>query len=146
MSNEPTPVPLTPQARQRALDAVRAYVRDLLPLLRLSHWEIEVQDQPPQNEQADANCWTSNNCYVAKLRFSDRHFAATASEQRVTVVHELLHIVTSEWECACRDIIDGLDPTAQMWARERYERSMERAIDMLSRILAVALPLPKERE
>ncbi len=131
--------------RRRNLERARAYVAQLQPLFRLQHWEITVRDEPPDND-AHAQVWAAHTCYLAKLRFSDRHFADSLAEQVITVAHELIHIATQGWELAVRDALEGLDPTGKSWAEERYERAMERDTDHLSRVIAPFLPLPPEAE
>lgn len=132
--------------RRRNLERARAYVARLQPFMRLQHWDITVEEEPPDNENADAACWTANRCHIARLRFADRHFGRSPAEQAATVAHELIHIHTSEWETATREAFAALDPTGREWATERYEHAMERAIDSLSRVLAPSLPLPDADE
>ena len=127
--------------RRRNLERARAYVAQLQPLFRLQHWEIGVEDDPPDHN-GEASVWTSHNCYVARLRFTDKHFTDSPAEQRASVAHELIHVATKDWMLTCEDIIEFLDPTSREWATERYERAMERSTDHLSRVIAPFLPLP----
>jgi hypothetical protein len=133
------------ERRRRNLDRMRAYVATLAPLFRLQHWEIAVDDEPPDHN-GEASVWTSNACYVARIAFTDRHFADPPDVQRNTVAHELIHIATKDWMLACEDIIEYHDPISQKWTTERYERAMERCTDHLARVLAPFLPLPPEGE
>jgi hypothetical protein len=129
------------EARKAGLDRMRGHVATLVPLLRLSHWEIGVDDEPPESE-GEAAIWYSRKCYVARIRFADKHFAQPVAEQATTVAHELLHLHLSGPDWAAKDAADMLDPTSKLWVQERWDVEFERAVDAISRVLAPFLPLP----
>ena len=135
---------LSKRRRKLGLGRVRAYVASLLPAFRLQHWEVLVEDDQPQNASATANCWTADNTWQARLRFADSHFEESEREQVNTVAHELLHVVTARLDLAVRDIIDGLEPSVKGWARERYDRELEHAVDHLARVIEPLLPRPPQ--
>lgn len=132
--------------RKAGLERMRAYVALLQPLMRLQHWGIIVENDPPQSGSADASCWTSDNCWKATLYFADRHFERDDIEQRNNVVHELLHIHDAERHTAILAALDAIDPTGRGWARERTDFEMERSIEAISCVLAPHLPLPPGAE
>lgn len=127
--------------RKAGLERMRAYIAELVPLMRLQHWDIFVLDEPP-----DDNALADNCCYMRQyrndVRFSDRFFRKSPEEQRDTTVHELLHIVVEHWYRSNLAAFEGLSATSQEWARERHEHETEMCVDALAKILAPHLPLP----
>lgn len=126
-------------SRAARLHATRAIIARLLPRFGLAHWTVTVQDEEPEGG-GEASTWISNDCYLARLRFSEKHYHDSVAEQHTTIVHELLHIVLWQSDLSARDIIGALDPTSRNWAEQRYERALERDIDHLSRVVAPLVP------
>lgn len=127
--------------RKAGLERMRAYVAVLQPLLRLQHWEITVGDERPDSN-GEAAIWYSRLCYVARIRFADKHFGQSVAEQTTTVAHELLHLHLAGADFAVKDSHEMLDPTSKLLYDERWHVEFERAVDAISRVIAPFLPLP----
>lgn len=133
------------QRRAAGLRRMRAYVAQLQPLMRLSHWDISVSEGPAR-DTAEASIWHSKNCHIAVVYFADKHLAQSPQEQAVTVAHELLHLHLADLDYAAQEGIASLGPLSKPYVEERYTVAMERAVDALSRVLAPFLPLPPSEE
>ena len=134
---------LSKRARQRGLERMRRYVADLVPLFRLQAWDVVVEDAHPDPDTV-AQCRYRQTLWRARLRFADQHLIDSPEEQRATVAHELLHIVDVNRATAHEQAIEGLNATAQDWAKERNHHETEREIEQLALIIAPFLPLPPQ--
>lgn len=129
--------------RLAQIERMRRYVAILQPLLRLHQWTIEVQFQYPNSESAIAESDVVRGRWLGTIRFNDVHFQHPPEEQRNTVVHELLHIVTCNerrvvWE-AYECEVPG-EKKSVAW--KAYDFEQEMVMDHLAAVLAPFLPLP----
>lgn len=129
------------QKRTVGLKRMCAYVVELQPLMRLSHWHIEVPDVEPETD-AWADVVRLQHAQDAVIRLSDQHFDNTPEQQRETIVHELLH-------CHLRDLIGVPQMIKQeislpLFAAlgDRISHEEECLVDALAQLLAPLLPLP----
>jgi hypothetical protein len=132
---------MTPEERSAGLARQRAYVAMLQPLMRLSHWEIEIGDKAPDDDALADNA-TYMREYRTEMRFSDRFFTHSPERRRLTTVHEMLHVVAEGWHRSNLQAFESLDATSRIWVEERHTHEMEMCVDSLSRIIAPFLPLP----
>lgn len=134
------------KARKKALRGVEEYLRVLQPLLGLQQWTITVEEEPPASKDHLASNWRYAHSWNAHIRFADRHFTSPPEEQRITAIHELLHLHTMDLHAAVDNTLEWLDHTPREWARERLDHEHEKVIDALSRVLAPLMPLPNQQQ
>lgn len=130
------------EARKAAIERVKAYIGQIQPLLRLSHWQFIVLDEQPGPADGLASFERLGSRWCAILRFSDRHFGDGLAVQRQTVVHELFHAVLGNLTTAVSAGYNTLDPTSRGWAWERFLHEMELTVDGLALLVAPSMPLP----
>ena len=113
--------------------------------LRLKDWIVVAAFDAP-DEGNMASCRAIEGQHFATLRFSDDFFVATTQEQRVTVLHELLHCLLKN----CYDVVrSDLHDLGALTQREYdglcsvYIRQQEYAVDDLAHVLAPFFDLPK---
>lgn len=134
--------------RERRAEEARMaeYIAALVPLFRLEAWDIVVGDGPPENPHSLAAVTFHRTLHDATIRFADSFYARERAEQRQTVAHELLHLVTAMENVAALTGLESLEGRAAEWALSRFDHEYERATDALARIIAPALPLPPPRD
>ncbi len=128
--------------RLAGIERMRAYVAIVQPLLRLSQWEIYVQFQYPSREGALAESDTVRGRWVATIRFGDGHFLDAPQDQRNTVIHELLHVVTANERRVVWESYECPLPGDKSIAWKAYDFEQEMVMDHLATVLAPFLPLP----
>ena len=131
----------TTEERKERVEFYRDWTIHCYQMLGLDHWNIAVQFAPCSDD-AKAECWRSSHQYQAKLRFSDDWFDASPEEQRLTLIHELLHChqrpVWEAWSTAEA----ALGMTAWGIFSRIAEIAEETAVDGLARAIAPLFPLP----
>ena len=124
------------------IERMRRYVAVLQPLLRLTQWEIDVQFQYPDSEEALAESQVVRGRWVAMIRFNDKHFLNSPEEQRDTVVHELLHVVTAHERRVVWEMYECPLPGDKSLAWKAFDFEQEMVMDHLATVLGPHLPLP----
>lgn len=121
--------------------ALEAYVAACLPALNLSTWKITIlTDVAPEDRYADIE--PNDQAQTANLRVGNLFWSQKPAEQRLTVVHELIHLHL----CRLDQAVDRLEPVLGSaawtpWAGV-YEDAYERATDSIAEILAPQVALP----
>ena len=122
-------------------EALEAYVASCLPLLRLENWKITIlNDVAPEDRYADIE--PNDQAQTANLRVGNLFWAQKPDEQRLTIVHELVHLHL----CRLDQAVDRLEPVlgSAAWAPWAgvYEDAYERATDAIADVLASQIPTP----
>jgi hypothetical protein len=121
--------------------ALETYVAACLPVLNLSNWKVTIlTDVAPEDRYADIE--PNDQAQTANLRVGNLFWAQKAEEQRLTIVHELIHLHL----CRLDQTVDRLEPVLGSaawvpWAAV-YEDVYERATDAIAEILAPQVDLP----
>lgn len=121
--------------------ALEAYVAACLPILNLGNWKVTIlNDVAPEDRYADIE--PNDQAQTANLRVGNLFWAQKPEEQRLTIVHELIHLHL----CRLDQAVDRLEPVlgSAAWAPWAgvYEDAYERATDSIAEILAPHLDLP----
>lgn len=130
--------------RKARLAHLRPYVAELQALLRLQGWEIEVVEEPPEEEDALAEVNRYKRAWCADIHISDALLGRSREWQRKSLVHELLHLHLHDFYTASREAAECHPATASGWAMDRIDHEHERTTDALAVMLAPLLPLPPE--
>ena len=121
--------------------ALEAYVAACLPILNLANWKVTIlTDVAPEDRYADIE--PNDQAQTASLRVGNLFWTQKADDQRLTIVHELLHLHL----CRLDQTVDRLEPVlgSAAWApwAAVYEDVYERATDAMAEILAPHIELP----
>jgi hypothetical protein len=119
-----------------------AYINQVAPLLGLDGWKFEIKGNP-ECKEALAEIMPTECRKTAVICFSDSFFEKDKEEQRMTVVHELLHCCFAH---PCDIIRMDLWETRQL-SQQAYEimfstfrRAMEYSVDSLATAIAQFMP------
>lgn len=125
---------------------VLRYVVSLKKLLRLSDWNIVVQNEPCASDSfAEIDVITAQ--HLAKMYLNKSYKKESPESVRATIVHELLHCHLSPISELSREI---LKPLAEELGGNRVIKSAingieyetERSIDGIAEAISVYFPLP----
>ena len=121
--------------------ALETYVAACLPVLNLGNWKVTIlTDVAPEDRYADIE--PNDQAQTANLRVGNLFWAQKPDEQRLTIVHELIHLHL----CRLDQTVDRLEPVlgSAAWApwAAVYEDVYERATDSIAEILAPQVDLP----
>ena len=121
--------------------ALEAYVAACLPVLNLANWKVTIlTDVAPEDRYADIE--PNDQAQTASLRVGNLFWTQKPDEQRLTIVHELLHLHL----CRLDQTVDRLEPVlgSAAWApwAAVYEDVYERATDAIAEVLAPQVDLP----
>jgi hypothetical protein len=111
--------------------------------MRADHWHISIEDEPPEDD-GPATTWRSNQYNNARLYFGDP--GGDMEELRRSVVHEILHLLTRDWDEAAEALEDQLSPAAWSLASKRLDHEREQAVEAIAGAWAESLPLPVPKE
>lgn len=134
--------PELPAVRRSALEA---YVSEVRALLRLAHWTLMIPDEwPEEGDEVLAVIVPGDQRYIAHLRLGPGFWGLDPSDQRNSVVHELLHLHHVRLTDAVR-----LGQWRQQVGQGLYDhlidqvkREAELMVDALTSVIAPAMPLP----
>ena len=121
--------------------ALETYVAACLPVLNLGNWKVTIlTDVAPEDRYADIE--PNDQAQTANLRVGNPFWAQKPEDQRLTIVHELIHLHL----CRLDQTVDRLEPVlgSAAWApwAAVYEDVYERATDAIAEILAPQVDLP----
>ena len=121
--------------------ALEAYVAACLPVLNLANWKVTIlTDVAPEDRYADIE--PNDQAQTASLRVGNLFWTQKPDDQRLTIVHELLHLHL----CRLDQTVDRLEPVlgSAAWApwAAVYEDVYERATDAIAEVLAPQVGLP----
>ena len=121
--------------------ALETYVAACLPVLNLANWKVTIlTDVAPEDRYADIE--PNDQAQTASLRVGNLFWTQKADDQRLTIVHELLHLHL----CRLDQTVDRLEPVlgSAAWApwAAVYEDVYERATDAIAEVLAPQVDLP----
>lgn len=125
---------------------ILAYLGDLAVAVGLPTWTFEMDASPPTNRPPDtvwATITINDESAQAILWVADDLFTRTPAQQRVTLVHELVHCHLEPLSWSFNQAAEtGLPATALNIATHTFGQRVERATDDLARLLAPHCPLP----
>lgn len=121
---------------EQQTDVLAAYIRSVADRLGLSEWSFRISEQPPYNPEAIASCEAVYGRRLAVLYFEEGFAERSPTEQRNTVVHELLHCHHAAQARLVKDTLGRLVREADydlVWEPIRMET--EYMVDLLTSVL-----------
>jgi len=85
---------------------VQKYADQIIPLLNLSHWEINIK-KSNQDQDCNATCAIQHNYKQSDMNIHNSFWKEDKNKQRKTIIHELLHCHTSFPEIPLNSIKDN---------------------------------------
>lgn len=125
------------------VETLTMYVAECRAIMRLDQWDVVVDSKPTKPGRAGMMITVAGR-YVSHLRVSRTFFARDPHEQRHTVCHELLHLLTVHVTDQVRvgRYSDALSDPIYHTLNSDVVRHVEYAVDHLANLLAPMLPLP----
>lgn len=124
------------------------YVRQLADMMGLPHWRIVLQDGWPTEEgashTADMCVFRNDNYFMADLYI--RVEPATPEDLRYGIAHEMVHLLTRDYDQAVYSVQDHVSPATWSVLADRMLHEMEQAVDAIAAAWAPMLPLPVRNE
>lgn len=138
-----------PTPRPYSLPALQSYygilVAHYAPMLGLGGWDIRIIAGAPlagESPDVDATTEWDTQQRVATIRFAPDAEVFEGLEDRILVVHELLHIALADAERAWSITADGVHTATRAVVDGVWEEAVERTVYRMSASLAAALPAP----
>lgn len=122
--------------------AVEEWVTAAALVFGISHWEITISREFADPD-ADADIEVSPQRSYAEMRLQKDFFSYDPEKQRVTLCHELGHIVNAGTDRVVENLEDTLGKIGWATFEPNYLDATERATDHWARIVAPLLPLPQ---
>ncbi len=124
-------------ALQSWLDAAKSVVG-------LSDWSIHAAAEPPDDEHAFAASFIRHTADAATVYLGAAFWPETPEERRVTLAHELVHMVLYRYHKATSDLIrKTLAPSARKAVGPMLESLAELSVERLALTIAPRLPIPE---
>lgn len=138
---------------QEFLNFWREYTGTLQGLLRLQSFRLLLDAEPIDPTMVAGDGMTAHNAgasisfipnrVTAVLRFAGDFGEYARDQQRLYIVHELMHLVTNAGYDLVEEGLDGIDiDQTRVLMRSLYNET-ERVTDFLATIIAPLLPLPE---
>lgn len=115
--------------------AWQRYFRTAADIMGLRDCRLTVDDSPPSGE-AVASIGLRNGHDEATVYLGDEFLDSDAEEQRITAIHEVVHLIL-------RHAHETIDSETRGPVRRAINRELEYAVDHLSRLIAPTVPLPE---
>lgn len=128
----------------KSLKEVQAYAKKVIPLIGLSHWDIEFIDPEKQVEDALAQAKVKFNYKEATIKIFDAFFDEDQNNQESTIIHELLHCHMSFWEVSYNDGMKGnpeISTNSERLVYSSIQSSEEESVELLARALHKSLKI-----
>lgn len=131
---------MTPAQSRKALVG---YIRYLANELGLRDWTFELEyHQLPPIEDASASIDCIFGRKYAVIRFADTFFQADRSDQRNTMVHELIHCHLDGMDAVIRDMGVQMGSFVHSVFQDNHHRELELATDGLATAISKKYLLP----
>lgn len=122
-------------------EALAAYVTELQAMFHLEHWDVTLSREPADDDDV-VNASISINNPSATWRFGESFWQDDPVEQRVHIVHELLHLHLHH---AHGDLLEALErqTSRAAWSEvfTLHRRNHERSVERLAQALAIHYPV-----
>jgi len=125
-------------------EVIDELVRQWVPRLRLTHWELRVDWDKPADEGDEANISPHDSYDLAVLRFTTKFPKWPRYYAEQVVVHELLHLVTRDLEQVAAATRDTMPSSARQLAESAFEHEIEGVIDRVAACFAALAPVTLE--
>lgn len=122
------------------------YVREVANMCGLRDWMVGIADDPPEDEEANAQVDVPFGRRCAMIRFKPSWAEVDPEELRQTVVHELVHCHLWSLDQRASDLYGTLKGNAYMLYHKAHHEALELAVDAIAQAWAEFLPLPIKSE
>jgi hypothetical protein len=130
-----------PRKKSDRYEAVHDYIATIQEELGLTEWRVVVSREPA-NDDCYAETQLHDQSQNATVALAHKFWSITPEEQRVTLIHEVLHLDT--WRCS--QMVDRLEDVigTVAWAmfEPLWEDEWERLVDRHATRIADKFPLP----
>ena len=130
----------------RTFERIGRHIVNLLPLLGLSDWKINLMHQPTTEDEAAGEIQVVAGRRVANLLLAHDFATMPPADQQHFLVHELVHVHLYPLHSMLEDVMPKLVGEATWLVIElaQHERE-EHAVDALAAVLAPLLPMIPSR-
>jgi len=128
---------VTPKDWKTLTDYITARQADL----NLATWKVVVEREPPIDENADATTWIATHSENARMRFASEFRKGDPDYQRITVLHELLHLHIDRLYEASNSVMAEAETPGRVMIAELLRTEYERVVDRLAVAIAPCYPL-----
>lgn len=131
-----------PHLTAKQANAVQAYINEIRDLMGLRHWDIYVSTKRAP-KGALASIHPTDGRALAPLSLSKGWMGRPAEDQRLDIVHELIHVIHRDQTDLVRlSTLDVLDRPAYLVLISAHRSATEVMVDHLATIIAPTMPLP----
>lgn len=123
-------------------DALGEYVREMADLMGLRDWMMGIADDPPDNDDANAQVDVPYGRWWASIKFNPSWPERDPEDLRRTVAHELVHCHLWSMHQRVCDLHDLLGSTVYQVLNKAFTENLEHAVDGIAYAWAESLPLP----
>ena len=129
-------------------DATQAYWQQyidiLKPLLRIQDWNVILCREAPENESHGACIGCFFGQKKAEMNLNLRHFYGLSPfDQKVTIVHELMHLHTHRQKDVVRKFCESQDESTHSFFWDMYYEEYEEMSELLAQVIAPFMPDPE---
>jgi hypothetical protein len=130
--------------REALVEHYRPWIREVLHLLRLDHWEIQILSGPPADEDSQGAVSQYTWAHEADLWLGDTFFQRDPLHQAEIVAHEGLHLHQKPYKLAFSNAADVLGHSGVLGTMitALAKDAEETVVDDLGKVLAPFLPPP----
>jgi hypothetical protein len=126
---------------------IQLYMNEILTRLNMGEWALRVRPELCEAGTDDSIIYAEINALEeyrdATLRVSSKFLGLSPREQRATLVHESMHLITARLR-RCKDAVEELmAPGVFAQWEDGFDKAEEYAVEMTSRLLSGLLPLPR---
>jgi len=118
----------------KTLKQVESYARKVIPKLNLSHWDISFFEADSEGEVM-GTCHRDHAYKRANIMIDVGIYSETLRDQKITVIHELLHCHSAFWESDVNELKS--DPSISLSFQGRLFNSVmiaeEECVELLAR-------------
>lgn len=123
-------------------ESLSAYLRVMADAMALKDWAIHLQRKTPENPNHQAAVQSVYGRRHANIWVDSAFFDDSPEEQRQTITHELLHLHINPIKHALQNAKTNLGDHTYGVVEGMMDDATEFAVDDISAVLALGLPLP----
>lgn len=121
---------------------VEAWLVEAAKVLRLTDWDIMVDDGPTTDVDTWAETEPVHSYPAAVIRVNPLLLDQPDEEILRSLVHELVHLYHADMIEALQDSLHGLDEERAEIIERTVRRYLERLVDSVARLVSRTVPLP----
>lgn len=122
--------------------ALEAYIKDVAARMNLRDWTIYLSRQIDDAGHYRAQITLYRERDEAEVQLAEPWFGRSPEEQRYTVVHELVHVVTTRLVRVVSRYVEQVGGELVNYLGKEHDEEEEIVVDRFARIIAPSMPLP----